>query len=48
MKFELGSPDCTWKTHQLMKRIWNFKLVTFLDLLQEFNLNLFEFLLRFA
>jgi hypothetical protein len=35
MKFELEATDCTWITHQLLKRIWNFKLVSFLDLLHE-------------
>jgi hypothetical protein len=48
MKFELEAADCTWITHQLMKGIWNFKLVNFLDSPQEFNLNLCEFLLHFA
>jgi hypothetical protein len=36
MKSEQGAPDCIWIAHQLMKRIWNFKLVSFLDLLREF------------
>jgi hypothetical protein len=29
-----------------MKRIWDFKLVSFLDLLREFRWNSFEFLLQ--
>jgi hypothetical protein len=39
MKFEQEAPDCTWMTHKLMKRIWSFRLVNFLDLLQELDLN---------
>jgi hypothetical protein len=48
MKSEQGAPDCTWIAHQLMKKIENFKLVSFLDLLREFRWNSFGFLLQFA
>jgi hypothetical protein len=28
-KFGWEAPDCTWMTHQLMKRIWDSKLANF-------------------
>jgi hypothetical protein len=40
-KIEQGAPDCTWMTNHLIKR--NFKFVSFLGLLQEFNSNPFDF-----
>jgi hypothetical protein len=48
MKSEPGAPDCTLIAHQLMKIIWNFKLVSFLNLLREFRWNSFDFLLQFT
>jgi hypothetical protein len=42
MKFEQDTLFCIWMTHPVMKEIWSFKLVSFLDLLQELDLNLFE------
>jgi hypothetical protein len=45
MYFELGAPVCAWMAFQVMKGIWKFEFTSFLDLLQEFDLNPFEFLL---
>jgi hypothetical protein len=43
MNFEQGAPDCTWMIDQFMKRNLETQICEFLDLLQEFDLNLFEF-----
>jgi hypothetical protein len=43
MQFESGAPVCAWMIFQLMKEFCKFKFVNFLDLLQEFDSNLFEF-----
>jgi hypothetical protein len=45
MQFELGAPVCAWMTFKLMNGIWKFEFMSFLDLLQEFDSNSFEFLL---
>jgi hypothetical protein len=42
-RFEQETPVCTWKTHQLMKRIWSSNFCDFLDLLQEVDSNSFKF-----
>jgi hypothetical protein len=42
MKFELETPDHTWKTHQLMTRNLEIQNYKFIDLLLEFDLN-FDF-----
>jgi hypothetical protein len=43
MQFELGAPVCAWMTFQLMKGIWKFEFMSFLDLLQEFDSKSFDF-----
>jgi hypothetical protein len=40
---EQGPPVYTWRIKSTPKEIWNFNFVTFLDLLREFDSNLFEF-----
>jgi hypothetical protein len=40
---EQGAPVCTWRIKSTTKEIWNFNFATFLDLLPEFDSNLFEF-----
>jgi hypothetical protein len=43
MQFELGAPVCAWISFQLMKGIWKFEFMSFLDLLQEFDSKSFDF-----
>jgi hypothetical protein len=43
MNFEQEAHDCTWMIDQLVKRNLEIQICKFLDLLQEFGLNLFEF-----
>jgi hypothetical protein len=43
IQFEQEAPDCTWMTHQLKKRNLEIQICEFLDLLQGFDSNLFEF-----
>jgi hypothetical protein len=45
MKFEQVALDCTWGIDQLTKGSFEFQICEFLDLLQEFDSNSFEFLL---
>jgi hypothetical protein len=42
VNFEQGAPDCTWMTHQPMKRNFKIQIYEFLELLQQLDLNLFE------
>jgi hypothetical protein len=44
MKFEQEDHACTWIIDQLMKRIWSYKFESLLDLLQELDSTLIEFL----
>jgi hypothetical protein len=44
MKFEQEAHACTWIIDQLMKRIWSYKFESLLDLLQELDSTLIEFL----
>jgi hypothetical protein len=42
MRFEQEAPVCTWMIDQLMKKNLEIQNCEFLDLLQEFDSNLFE------
>jgi hypothetical protein len=47
IKIEQEAPVCTWMIDQLMKKL-EIKISEFLDLLQEFDSNLFESWLWFT